>query len=606
MDSVSKADMMEPTLAPAQLRLKQTLPMSRAEPHHRHDHRHVRLQMTASRTGFQASCRSVICALWISLVPIASSWPLEPGTPTLPPQILFPGLFEQVQEAHIYADGKAFVDAVPKDPPDDILAQYHVQKPTTPQALKEFVAAHFTLPAEVTAAPAASDRVSIVAHIDGLWDVLTRSSTTAPPYSSLLTLPQPYVVPGGRFRELYYWDSYFTMLGLADSGRGDLIVSMVKDFAYLIDTYGHVPNGTRTYYLSRSQPPFFFAMVGLTSPQDPPAGYAAYLDSMRREYAFWMDGEKGLAKGAAHRRVVAMPDGSVLNRFWDDQDTPRDESYREDLELARSSKHPAAQLFRDIRAGAESGWDYSSRWFVDGRTFATIDTTEIVPVDLNSLLYGMESAIRAGCERRGEAQCAREFEQRAAARRRSLDRYLWDSQQGVYLDYRWRASRRVPDLSAAAFYPLFVSMASARQAGSVAKVAARRLLKAGGIVTTPVNTGQQWDSPNGWAPLQWIAVSGLRDYGNAPLAAAIACRWIAIVNDVYAQSGKLVEKYDVVAIGHGGGGEYPLQDGFGWTNGVMRRLLKLYPDYVDFTAPDRCPSPGGAARATDPVVKKLH
>ena len=146
-------------------------------------------------------------------------------------------------------------------------------------------------------------------------------------------------------------------------------------------------------------------------------------------------------------------------------------------------------------------------------------------------------------------------------------------------------------MSAATLYPLFVSLASKPQAAAVAKITAAELLKPGGIVTTTLETGQQWDAPNGWAPLQWIAISGLRDYGQTSLAATIACRWMANVNEVYQQSGKLVEKYDVVTTGRsGGGGEYPLQDGFGWTNGVMRKLIALYPADAELTTPVSCPS----------------
>jgi alpha,alpha-trehalase len=535
--------------------------------------------------------RGIGWALWLALLPVASTQPRISSHPADPPQVLFRDLFVAVQTAQIYADGKIFPDAIPKAPPADILKQYHAERPDSPAALKAFVEAHFTLPSEATGVSSPPERVSIVAHIDGLWDPLTRTSSSVPPYSSLLALPRPYVVPGGRFREMYYWDSYFTMLGLATSGRRDLVDGMVRDFAYLIDTYGHVPNGARTYYLSRSQPPFFFAMVGLTAPTDPDEAFAAYLPQLRREYAFWMEGEKGLRAGTSHRRVVALPDGSVLNRFWDDRDTPRDESYREDTELERTTHRPAPETYRNIRAAAESGWDFGSRWFADGRTRATIDTTEIVPVDLNSLLFGMEHAIRAGCERRGDAACAREFERRAAARRASMDRYLWDAPKGAYLDYRWTKKTRMPLVSAATLYPLFVSLASKSQAAAVAKITAGELLKAGGIATTTIETGEQWDAPNGWAPLQWIAVSGLRDYGETPLAAAIACRWMANVNEVYRQNGKLVEKYDVVTTGRsGGGGEYPLQDGFGWTNGVMRKLIALYPDNAELTTPVRCPN----------------
>jgi len=406
----------------------------------------------------------------------------------------------------------------------------------------------------------------------------------------LLPLPRPYVVPGGRFREIYYWDSYFTLLGLIESNRRDLVEDMVGDFAYFIDTYGHVPNGARTYYLSRSQPPFFFEMVGLLESNDPPAAFARYLPQLKAEYAFWMQGADGLRRGTARRHVVALADGSILNRFWDERDTPRDESYREDTDLAHASQRPAPRVFRDIRAAAESGWDFSSRWFADGHTRTTIDTTEILPIDLNSLLFGLENAISSGCQRRADHACADEFAHRAATRRMAIDRYLWDASSGAYLDYRWTHHERIRRVSAATLYPLFVALASETQAASVAKVAAQQLLQPGGIVTTPLETGQQWDAPNGWAPLQWIAIDGLRRYNHAALAEAIACRWMINVEELYSQSGKLVEKYDVISTGRSsGGGEYPLQDGFGWTNGVMRKLIALYPADAAYSAVGQCP-----------------
>jgi alpha,alpha-trehalase len=317
------------------------------------------------------------------------------------------------------------------------------------------------------------------------------------------------------------------------------------------------------------------------------------LPRLRREYAFWMQGAAGLKRGTAHRRVVAMPDGAILNRYWDDADTPRDESYREDTELARRSGRIPTQLYRDLRAAAESGWDFSSRWFADDRSLATIDTTQIIPIDLNSLLFGLEGAISAGCTRAGDAACAAEFTHRAAARRDAVNRYLWDAAAGVYRDYRWASRAQVPRLSAAILYPLFVGLASQPQAVSVATAVTRDLLKSGGIVTTPQVSGQQWDAPNGWPPLQWIGVSGLRQYGIAPLADAVACRWMLNVNRVYGESSKLVEKYDVVTTGRaGGGGEYSAQDGFGWTNGVMRKLMALFPAYAANTSPKTCELPG--------------
>ena len=529
---------------------------------------------------------------------LGQSQPAEVAATPQPPQVLFKNLFVAVQSAQLFPDSKTFADAVPKSAPAQILSRFDAAKPVTREALQVFVAENFVLPPQAsgTELPVV-EHVSITQHIDLLWDQLTHTTTSAPPYSSLLPLPEPYVVPGGRFRELYYWDSYFTMLGLVESGRHDLALHMVRDFASLIDMYGHVPNGTRTYYLSRSQPPFFFAMVGLLSSDDPAASYAHYLPQLRREYAFWMQGEKGLGRGMVHRRVVAMPDGAVLNRYWDDADTPRDESYREDTGLAKRSGRIPAQLYRDVRAAAESGWDFSSRWFADGKTLETIDTTEIIPIDLNSLLFGLEQAIGSGCARVHDAACVKEFDHRATARRAAVNRYLWDSAGGVFRDYRWVKQAQVPRLSAATLYPLFVALASKEQAAAVAATVSRDLLKAGGIVTTPLVSGQQWDAPNGWPPLQWIGVSGFRHYAIAPLADSVACRWMVSVNRVYAQSSKLVEKYDVMTTGRvGGGGEYPLQDGFGWTNGVMRKLMALYPQFAANSAPESCGSPDAALR----------
>jgi len=206
-------------------------------------------------------------------------------------------------------------------------------------------------------------------------------------------------------------------------------------------------------------------------------------------------------------------------------------------------------------------------------------------------MFGLENAIRAGCERADDPDCAQDFAKRAASRRVAIDRYLWDPSRGAYLDYRWTKKQPIDHITAATLYPLFVSLASRSQAAAVATTAARELLKTGGIVTTTLDTGQQWDSPNGWAPLQWIAILGLRNYDQMRLAAAIACRWMANVNDVYRRSGKLVEKYDVITAGRsGGGGEYPLQDGFGWTNGVMRQLIALYPADAALTSPAGCPA----------------
>jgi alpha,alpha-trehalase len=529
--------------------------------------------------------RAFACAFGIGLVAATVT--------SQPPQAEYKDLFAAVQAAGIYPDSKTFADAVPRESPAAILNQFHAQRPGSPQSLRQFVLRYFNTPdAAATSSPqlASAARLPLGAHIDALWPLLERATPEVPKYSSALALPKPYVVPGGRFRELYYWDSYFTLLGLAQSARQDLVQDMIDDFRWLIDTYGHVPNGTRTYYLGRSQPPFFFEMVALLEPADPAAAWARYLPELRREYSFWMAGAAALKRPGAYRRVVRLPDGAVLNRYWDDVDQPRDESWREDVDLARRSGRAPAQLYRDIRAAAESGWDFSSRWLRDPRSLGSIETTAILPVDLNSLLFGLEQAIGAGCARAKDRACVADFTRRAAARRTAIDRYFWDEARGVYTDYRWTDGRATGVLSAATLYPLFESLASDARARRVAVTVRTSLLDQGGLATTTMTTGQQWDAPNGWAPLQWIAVKGLRGSAQPALAAAIACRWLVNVAAVYARTGRLVEKYDVVSLGGGGGGEYPLQDGFGWTNGVTRQLMALYPAFAGFASVDRCPS----------------
>jgi alpha,alpha-trehalase len=547
--------------------------------------------MRASVLSAPATRLGLIFAILVS--PLDRQGPRAEATQQYPdpPQVLFKDLFVAVEMDRVFSDSKEFADAVPKSPPSDILTLYHSERPRSPAELNHFLEQHFERPRPALDLTAVTTRVPIQEHIRTLWENLTRDASVRPPYSSLLPLPFPFVVPGARFRELYYWDSYFIMLGLVESGHQDLIRDLVGNFAYLIDTYGHIPNGNRTYYLSRSQPPFFFKIVGLLSPGDEAAVFRQYLPQLKKEYAFWMEGAEGLRPGTAHRHVVALPDGSVLNRYWDDRDTARDESYWEDMTLARSSGRKPRQLFHDIRAAAESGWDFSSRWFADGQSISKIDTVEIIPPDLNSLLFGLENAIRSGCERAGKETCVRDFSRRAAARRAAVDKYLWDDASGCYFDYNYRLQKRIARVNAATLYPLFVGMANDHQAMRTRAIVSKQLVKMGGLAPTTVNTGQQWDAPNGWAPLQWIAVAGLSRYGHARLAEEIACRWMVNVARAYRQSGKLVEKYDVITPDRpGGGGEYPLQDGFGWTNGVMSKFMALYPKDSSYSESGSCPT----------------
>lgn len=493
---------------------------------------------------------------------------------TLSPADRYQELFLAVQTGEVFPDSKTFVDCVPLDDPEQILRDYRRHRHDEGFDLAAFVAERFDEPraAHSTFEPHPGD--DLATHIERLWDPLTHDVEPRR-LGSLIDVPRPYPVPGGRFRELYYWDTYFSMLGLAASGRHDAIRDALACFASLIERYGHVPNGNRTYYLTRSQPPMLACMVELAER----CGAADPLDmlhALRREHTWWVDGGDALRPGETHRHCVAMPDGAVLQRYWDDRDTPREESYREDVATARASDRPAHDVYRDLRAGAASGWDFSSRWNDEPSDLSTIRTTSIVPVDLNAFLLVLERLLARLSDADGDHTSARAFAEAADARAAAIDRWLWSDEAGAFLDHDLQLSGLRASVNGACVAPLFVGCASDEQARRTQETVRARLLRPGGFGTSEHETGDQWDRPNGWAPLQWLAIEGMRRY-DLPLGEEIAERWLASVQSVFDREHTLVEKYEITAdagsTGLGGGGEYALQDGFGWTNGVTAALL---------------------------------
>ncbi|MDX1515307.1 MAG: alpha,alpha-trehalase TreF [Woeseiaceae bacterium] len=495
---------------------------------------------------------------------------------TQTPRDQYPELFEAVQSGHVFDDSKTFVDAIPRRTVKEINRAFRRDHRTADFDIKAFVLAHFDLPEEPDTSTLTGSHPPVVEYIEALWKILTRAADDRSESSSLIPLPRPYVVPGGRFREIYYWDSYFTMLGLAQSGHVDRVRDMVDNFAYLIDEIGFVPNGNRSYFCSRSQPPFFSLMVELLAEcHDDPSILVHYQPQLLGEYEFWMSGAASLQRdGDAHRRVVRTSAG-VLNRYWDDDPSPRQESYAEDVSLAGRVERDSEPLYRDVRAACESGWDFSSRWFADGHSFETVCTTSILPVDLNALMYNLERRIADNFAGEGNATEAAKFAERADARRQLLTTLFFDDDSGVFVDVRCDDLRPTGVPSLAMVFPLFFGISSKQQAGSVARALEQEYLCPGGWVTTRQDTGQQWDAPNGWAPLQWIVYRALCDYGYDAAAREGAARWINNNRVTYESTGRLLEKYDVVSAGHAGvGGEYVVQDGFGWTNGVLLRMMR--------------------------------
>jgi len=497
------------------------------------------------------------------------------------PAEIYGELFTDVQMRHVFPDSKTFADCTPKRDPQQIVKDYLAMKknPSIRFRLDEFVLRNFYVPKPPQSNYTTKEK-DVVQHIKNLWSVLKRDADTPVNGSSLLPLPYPYIVPGGRFGEIYYWDSYFTMLGLKESGREDMIEDMVKNFAYLIDTYGHIPNGNRSYYISRSQPPFFSLMVELLASIKGDEVYTTYLAEMEKEYAFWMEGADKLKPGQAHRRVVRLNDGTILNRYWDDAATPRPEGFKEDVMIAEKSGRNKEEMYRNLRAGAESGIDFSNRWFDDKKSLTTIEVIDFVPVDLNALMVHLEDMIAKARKLKNDEAGANQMLKKASARETAINKYCWSKQLNYYLDYNFKKLKQSAVPTPAGMYPFCVmdKTSSLDQNCKLATTTLKnRLLKTGGISATEINTGQQWDAPNGWAPLEWMTIWGLDRCGQPDLARDIATRWVKLNSDVFQRTGKLMEKYNVVDTNlPGGGGEYAGQDGFGWTNGVLLALINKY------------------------------
>lgn len=492
------------------------------------------------------------------------------------PERLFPGLFEAVQSSGIFPDSKTFPDCRPRTSPGKIMQAYDERKKRPGFELEAFVSEHFVIPIEDESKYRSDKTMSVETHVNALWDELQRPADKKQKFSSLIELPNSYIVPGGRFREVYYWDSYFTMLGLVESGREQLAENMVNNLAFLVRTYGLIPNGNRTYYLTRSQPPFFSCMLQLLMDVRKASADSllkANKDVLEKEYAFWMKGEPQVNEPANH--VVMLDGQNKMNRFFDSGSYPRAEAYIEDVRTAASSGRDKLRVYADLRAGAESGWDYSSRWLADMKSLNTIVTTDIIPVDLNCLLFNLENLLADAYLRSGDKAAADHMQGLARTRRECIMRYCWDAGSSWFQDYNWKEKRVTGVPSIAGMFPLYFKMISASRADSVESTLKKVFLKAGGVVTTVNNTGQQWDSPNGWAPLQWISYAAMINYNKSGTASEIAKRWLALNEAVFRKTGKMLEKYNVEDTSLlGGGGEYENQDGFGWTNGVYLRMKK--------------------------------
>ena len=445
--------------------------------------------------------------------------------------------------------------------------------------------------------------------------VLPRSITrlgqinpTSLPVQGLLYLPNPYVVPGGRFNEMYGWDSYFIIRGLLEDGRLDLARGMVENFFFEIDHYGAVLNANRTYYLTRSQPPFLSSMIlavhhaNIAAHQDDAAWLASAYQYTQRDHKLWMTAPKfnsatGLSRyyDTGSGPVPELGDNSdyyatVADWLVKHPDVRTD--YLTDasvkgtgaaFQLPLCGNRPCAKsntvwltpsFYKGDRAMRESGFDVSFRFGPFGGS-----TQDFAPVGLNSLLYKVECDLSELATDLRIPNEAHHWSRVAEDRKRLINRYLWDSTNGLFVDYNLRLRQRSHALYATTFYPLWTGLATPSQARAVRRHLPQ-LEQPGGIAMSDCETGVQWDKPYGWAPIQLITVEGLRRYGFNEDANRISYNFLTMVVENQKKDGTIREKYNVVnrtTVANVTAGYTSNVVGFGWTNGTFLVLLNELP-----------------------------
>ncbi len=508
------------------------------------------------------------------------------------------------------------------------------------EAVREFVEANFTLenqmedhlPEDWTANPKLLANINDLTYslfaqdINARWKMLCRKISTDveenPDLYTLLYLPNPVIVPGGRFREIYYWDSYWIILGLLHSEMFSTVKGMLNNCVHLIREFGLIPNGGRSYYLNRSQPPLFIQMV---KEYETATGDKAFvkeiIDGMDTEFEYWHANHIVPVTSATNGRTYSMV------RYCCEHDGPRPESYAEDFDLVREFAHTEDTrqiMYWELKTGAESGWDYSSRWYAEGSLAdkeANGETScnhnvpgsgdlqdtrprQIIPVELNSY-FARNARIMAEYHRDlfDDQIKASYYERLADDLTEAVEAVLWDEEDGIWYDYDFVRGQSRKAFTPSNLVPLWSCTMTPERRPVMCQRAVQYTLRqnidsySSGFPTTFTTSGQQWDFPNSWPPLVHLVVHGLErtELPEAKdLAFTLAEKLVRSAYLNFQDKGHMFEKYSVLSSKTvGGGGEYEVQLGFGWTNGVVLDFLNLYGDRLSFKAEEETPEDSG-------------
>nr|XP_018903542.1 PREDICTED: trehalase-like [Bemisia tabaci] len=525
-------------------------------------------------------------------------------------------LLHDVQMARLYPDSKEFVDKKMKYNESYTLEKYEElkiqngRKTPSKEQLQKFVYEHFEdgNELEVWVPPDFKEHISLEERIrdteykkfanglNQIWKILARKvkvevKEKSDQYSLLYT-PNGFCIPGGRFRELYYWDTYWIVNGLILSDMVETARGVIENIVYLVNKYGIMPNGARVYYQRRSQPPFLILMFESYYKATSDSKFVEkHLKTLTSEFEWWQN----------NRKVKFVKDNKryEMYRYFAPSNGPRPESYREDYELAESidTEIERERWYGRMKSGAESGWDFSSRWFINKNggyngTLLDVNTPSLVVTDLNAVMHKNAVFLSEWWGKMGDKYRSKLYKEVADKQLASIEEVLWNEQRGCWFDYDLKSQKPRDQFYPSNFAPLWT--------GSYTKpkiqVATRIIeyVKQEEMITNELTaryhgqpcskfeSGQQWDQPNAWPPVQVFLIQGL-DRTGVPQAQEVAYsfaqNWVHTNYLGYKKAGFMFEKYHIRLAGEtGGGGEYEPQTGFGWTNGVVFEMLDRYSD----------------------------
>ena len=437
------------------------------------------------------------------------------------PELRFGNLFEQVQMEGVFEESSTFANAIPKAFTKKIMKAYKAESENKNFDLKKFVNQYFDT--EIDLDLKVPEGTEVEAYLEMVLDKMKVTSVASK--GSVMEMSKKYLASrSSNFPEIDYAESYFNLLGLEAQGDSEMLVEFPKNFAFMLHDNKCIPQKNRSYSTEQTGPPYLSAMTNILEASQGERILKFYLGSFFKEYQYWMNASYELVPGSQMDHSVKLIDGEILNRYWSGSTKPRIAFYKEDKDLVERIGDP--KILRQVRAIQESTWLESSRWGMSNNNYEGANITNLIPVDLNALLYNLEKSIARAYKLLKQDPKSEFFFDKAEARKNALIKYCWNEEEGYFFDYNYVDQNQSEVVSIAGIYPLFFEIVDSKQAKRVAAKFENELLKEGGVSATNVETDLFWDASYGKAAYQWIAYKALKNYKQDTMAEKVRSNWI--------------------------------------------------------------------------------